>query len=422
MGPGNEEYVHGLYYPPSCSLKSYRLLSTSSLNRIFAVEPCLLEEFVIPVKSKFGVDIRRIGLHLGAGRPLPSFNDFYSLLCNLHHLSDVIGCGLSISYASSEGDRLPISNDQNLRKALEEKPKILRLTLQKKGESLEEQYGYGVPIINYMRKKKRISISNPQDFRRVSSIVDVDILPQGYRRVKLCKYYTNKPLGFYIRNGTTQRLAPWGVVTVNGIFISRLLPTGLAASTNLLAVNDEIIEVNGIEVAGKTLDQVTDMMIVNAYNLVLTVKPAIEQHTLRFSQQPPLLSPPNYECLSFPNQPLRSPSTLHPSPCHPPRGLPSSPTSAAIRSFSRTSTWRLSDKLHLSVLRSPFSRSSNNKFGTHLRANNSSTHTPNNNNYSSSNAFDISKKNYTNNSTRRPISVHFGAISLLQPKFKITAF
>lgn len=34
------------------------------------------------------------------------------------------------------------------------------------------------------------------------------------------------------------------------------MPGGLAESTGLLAVNDEVLEVNGIEVAGKTLDQV----------------------------------------------------------------------------------------------------------------------------------------------------------------------
>ena len=43
--------------------------------------------------------------------------------------------------------------------------------------------------------------------------------------------------------------------------LCRLVPGGLAESTGLLAVNDEVLEVNGIEVAGKSLDQVTDMMM-----------------------------------------------------------------------------------------------------------------------------------------------------------------
>jgi len=47
-----------------------------------------------------------------------------------------------------------------------------------------------------------------------------------------------------------------GLEKVPGIFISRLVPGGLAESTGLLAVNDEVLEVNGIEVAGKSLDQV----------------------------------------------------------------------------------------------------------------------------------------------------------------------
>ena len=64
-----------------------------------------------------------------------------------------------------------------------------------------------------------------------------------------------------------------------GIFISRLLAGGLAESTGLLAVNDEVLEVNGIEVVGKSLDQVTDMMVANSSNLIVTVKPA-NQRTL----------------------------------------------------------------------------------------------------------------------------------------------
>lgn len=45
-------------------------------------------------------------------------------------------------------------------------------------------------------------------------------------------------------------------------------------------MNDEVVEVNGIEVhGGKTLDQVTDMMVANSSNLIITVKPA-NQRTL----------------------------------------------------------------------------------------------------------------------------------------------
>ena len=117
------------------------------------------------------------------------------------------------------------------------------------------------------------TISAPQDFRRVCAIVDVDHLPDTVRRVKLLKHSSDRPLGFYIRDGTSVRVTPYGLEKVPGIFISRLVPGGLAESTGLLAVNDEILEVNGIEVYGKTLDQVTDMMVANSQNLIITVKP-----------------------------------------------------------------------------------------------------------------------------------------------------
>ena len=116
-------------------------------------------------------------------------------------------------------------------------------------------------------------ISAPQDFRRVCAIVDADHLPDTVRRVKLLKHSSDRPLGFYIRDGTSVRVTPYGLEKVPGIFISRLVPGGLAEGTGLLAVNDEILEVNGIEVYGKTLDQVTDMMVANSQNLIITVKP-----------------------------------------------------------------------------------------------------------------------------------------------------
>ena len=122
--------------------------------------------------------------------------------------------------------------------------------------------------------KPSITIGIPQDFRRVSSIVDADMLPDTLRRVKLLKHSSDRPLGFYIRDGTSVRVTPYGLEKVPGIFISRLVPGGLAEGTGLLAVNDEILEVNGIEVTGKSLDQVTDMMVANSHNLIITVKPA----------------------------------------------------------------------------------------------------------------------------------------------------
>jgi partitioning defective protein 6 len=128
-------------------------------------------------------------------------------------------------------------------------------------------------------------ISYPEDFRPVSAIIDVDIVPETYRRVRLHKHKSSKPLGFYIRDGRSIRVTPNGVEQVPSIFISRLMPGGLAESTGLLSVNDEVIEVNGIEVAGKTLDQVTDMMIANSSNLIITVKPANQRYNLNRTNQ-----------------------------------------------------------------------------------------------------------------------------------------
>ena len=44
--------------------------------------------------------------------------------------------------------------------------------------------------------------------RQVSSIIDVDIVPETCRRVKLLKHGSDKPLGFYIRDGTSVRVTP----------------------------------------------------------------------------------------------------------------------------------------------------------------------------------------------------------------------
>ncbi|PWA15142.1 hypothetical protein CCH79_00008769 [Gambusia affinis] len=130
------------------------------------------------------------------------------------------------------------------------------------------------------RKRPRVPIGMPQDFRPVSSIIDVDILPESHRRVRLYRHGSDKPLGFYIRDGTSVRVTSHGLEKVFGIFISRMVPGGLAESTGLLAVNDEVLEVNGIEVTGKSLDQVTDMMIANSHNLIVTVKPVNQRNNV----------------------------------------------------------------------------------------------------------------------------------------------
>lgn len=149
-------------------------------------------------------------------------------------------------------------------------------------------------------KPKSIAISNPHDFRQVSlhfvdyslmcfivstdlacnyfcnqvsAIIDVDILPETCRRVRLLKHGSDKPLGFYIKDGESFRILPssagGGIEKVPGVFISRLVPGGLAESTGLLAVNDEVLEVNGIEVAGKTLDQVNNIFYRNNFLVVI---------------------------------------------------------------------------------------------------------------------------------------------------------
>ncbi|ENN71383.1 partitioning defective 6 homolog beta-like [Dendroctonus ponderosae] len=232
----------------------------------------------IEVKSKFEAEFRRFSLErTGQAK----FEEFSALLEKLHKLRNL---AFLISYIDpSDQDLLPINNDDNLRRALVNAKPLLRVIIQRKGDSLEELNGYGTikprNLISTIlggtpARTKILPISNPHDFRQVSAIIDVDIVPETCRRVRLLKHGSDKPLGFYIRDGTSVKVTQNGLEKIPGVFISRLVPGGLAESTGLLAVNDEVLEVNGIEVAGKTLDQVTDMMIANSSNLIITVKPA----------------------------------------------------------------------------------------------------------------------------------------------------
>lgn len=242
----------------------------------------------VEVKSKFGAEFRRFSLD----RSKPGrFDEFYGLLQHVHRIPNV---DLLVGYADVHGDLLPINNDDNYHKAISTAAPLLRLFLQRKEEADYSAFGIDSltrkkspaalaavllrPDAN--RKKPPVIISLPKDFRPVSSIIDVDILPETHRRVRLYKHGQEKPLGFYIRDGSSVRVTPQGLEKVPGIFISRLVPGGLAESTGLLAVNDEVLEVNGIEVAGKSLDQVTDMMIANSHNLIITVKPANQRNNV----------------------------------------------------------------------------------------------------------------------------------------------
>ncbi|XP_075951546.1 partitioning defective 6 homolog beta [Anarhichas minor] len=253
--------------------KNHRVPSNRSLS---AVE----------VKSKFGAEFRRFSLD----RSKPGrFDEFYGLLQHVHRIPNV---ELLVGYADVHGDLLPINNDDNYHKAISTASPLLRLFLQRKEEadytfgtnSLTRKKNTGLSAVllrpDTTRKKPPVIISLPRDFRPVSSIIDVDILPETHRRVRLYKHGQEKPLGFYIRDGSSVRVTPQGLEKVPGIFISRMVPGGLAESTGLLAVNDEVLEVNGIEVAGKSLDQVTDMMIANSHNLIITVKPANQRNNV----------------------------------------------------------------------------------------------------------------------------------------------
>ncbi|KAM9003068.1 LOW QUALITY PROTEIN: partitioning defective 6 homolog gamma-like [Sarcophilus harrisii] len=246
----------------------------------------------VEVKSKFGVEFRRFSL----ARYKPGkFEDFYKLILHIHHISNM---DVMIGYADMHGDLLPINND-NFFKAVSSVNPLLRVFIQKQGGCsslppptpcwLEEVDFCNFGTSTLTRKKKvlvtlhnnnlcqspYLNISMPHDFPPVSSIIDVDILPETHRRVRLYPHGCERPLGFYIRDGTSVQLTSQGLEKVPSIFISHMVPGGL-----LLAVNDEVLELNGIEVASKTLDQVTDMMIANSHNLIITVKPANQRNNI----------------------------------------------------------------------------------------------------------------------------------------------
>ncbi|XP_061629123.1 partitioning defective 6 homolog alpha [Phyllopteryx taeniolatus] len=244
----------------------------------------------VEVKSKFDAEYRRFAFK----RNCPGgFQEFYTLLQTIHRIPEV---DMLLGYVDDHGDLLPINNDDNFHKAVSSANPLLRIIITKKEDepavfatnSLQRRKkGLGLTglrtagsLSTHSKSKMGLMIGRPQNFRQISSIIDVDILPETHRRVRLHKHGTHKPLGFYIRDGASMRVTPYGVEKVPGVFISRLVRGGLAESTGLLGVNDEILEVNGIDVTGKSLDQVTDMMVANSHNLIVTVKPANQRNNV----------------------------------------------------------------------------------------------------------------------------------------------
>ncbi|XP_029009794.1 partitioning defective 6 homolog alpha [Betta splendens] len=252
--------------------------------------PLKVTDAVVEIKSKFEAEYRRFALKRnGPG----GFQEFYRLIQTVHCIP---GIDVILGYADVHGDLLPINNDDNFHKAISSANPLLRIIITKKeGEPLvfgtnslqRRKKGLGLTGLRppgsgatHSKNKQSLMIGLPQDFRQISSIIDVDILPETHRRVRLHKHGIHKPLGFYIRDGVSMRVMPQGVEKVPGVFISRLVRGGLAECTGLLGVNDEILEVNGIDVAGKSLDQVTDMMVANSHNLIVTVKPANQRNNV----------------------------------------------------------------------------------------------------------------------------------------------
>uniref|UniRef100_A0AAY5K1U9 Uncharacterized protein n=1 Tax=Esox lucius TaxID=8010 RepID=A0AAY5K1U9_ESOLU len=241
------------------------------MNRTLSKSNCSLQYCaIVEVKSKYGAEFRRFSLdRFNPGE----FQDFYKLILCLHHLTSI---DIMIGYADIQGALLPINNNDNFRKAVSTASTLLRIFIQRQGIKPRIQPGK----VSHFKLMPIIHISRPLDFRPVSSVIDADVLPETQRRVRLYRQGSGKPLGFYIRDGTTMRVTPHGLEKVPGVFISRLVPGGLAESTGLLAINDEVLEVNGIEVAGKALDQVTDMMVANSHNLIITVKPVSQRNNI----------------------------------------------------------------------------------------------------------------------------------------------
>uniref|UniRef100_UPI00358E044B partitioning defective 6 homolog beta-like n=1 Tax=Myxine glutinosa TaxID=7769 RepID=UPI00358E044B len=231
-------------------------------------KPAFRTEDRIEVKSKLGAEFRRFSLLRAAPG---SVEELWALLRALHCLRD--GTTLRLQYAAPGGELLPITNCHNYARALATTSSTctavgnpFRLFLLT--DDMADTHANSTPDGRKRTGRPRPVVGPPIDFHPLASVIDADVLPASLLRVRLYREGTSRPLGFYIVEGS-------GMGHDCGVFISRLLPSGLAACSGLLAVGDEVVEVNGVTVSGRSLDQVTAMMVANGHNLVMTVRPAM---------------------------------------------------------------------------------------------------------------------------------------------------
>lgn len=157
---------------------------------------------MIKIKSKFDSEFRRWSLNRSK---TTSFQEFQRLIGQLHNLTIN---EFSISYVDPlDNYLLPINNDVNFGRAITKSKSILNLTIHRK----DDEFPINCKIVKsknvigsilghtpLVKMRTLPTISNPRNFRQVSQIIDVDIVPETCRRVRLLKHGSDKPLGFYI--------------------------------------------------------------------------------------------------------------------------------------------------------------------------------------------------------------------------------
>jgi len=82
-----------------------------------------------------------------------------------------------------DNELLPITNDDNYLAALKNARPLLRLIIQREGEGSDDRGGAKsggtfLPFLGTPKQpKSQLTISNPREFRQVSAIIDVDVVP-----------------------------------------------------------------------------------------------------------------------------------------------------------------------------------------------------------------------------------------------------